>query len=401
MKRMDYSKIAENSLIMLTDNMSYVVYRILNSFLSDGENLSPPEIWDEAVSSLRLFISNARAKEALDILTYQLRQRYSSFDDNQRSAEEVDMSIFLVFNTMLFILSVLEDGNEQTSKHKELLSNLLCQHPLTCKFVELAQQIEQEMEINWRCAFHDDYLKTCYPKEAVKELIKPETWEELIELIITKIFKVGENGKPFLQNYMGGATHHEQNNTIIIDQDKMKLKEFLQNILQEDEQFVSHLSSDNQQDEVKTKPTDYVQPKQETFIVRLKYIMRDAAKHNNKTIRKKPRGYQSSYVFYLNAEAFCNALDEFEAKEREYLMHFLEGNIYNVQINKVGYFIGQTINMHIINQQCMQATDIVFAFKKFYDKDSSIRSSLSSKPKDHDYKLMMLEFEKYLRRQVL
>jgi hypothetical protein len=116
---MDYSKIAENSLIMLKDNMSYVVYRILNSFLSDGENLSPPEIWDEAVSSLRLFISNARAKEALDILTYQLRQRYSSFDDNQRSAEEVDMSIFLVFNTMLFILSVLEDGNEQTSKHKE------------------------------------------------------------------------------------------------------------------------------------------------------------------------------------------------------------------------------------------------------------------------------------------
>ena len=148
---------------------------------------------------------------------------------------------------------------------------------------------------------------------------------------------------------------------------------------------------------LKPAPQKYQPPVQVTFVERVKEIICEAAAHNDHTVKTNARGQKGSYQFYIDKDCFCQAIDDFVVRERECLMHFLDGNPYNVQIKKVAFFIGQTIKKQLVSSPKMQATDLVFAFKKFYDKDNSIKTGLSCKAEAHDHVLMMNKFENYLK----
>ena len=48
----------------------------------------------------------------------------------------------------------------------------------------------------------------------------------------------------------------------------------------------------------------------ETFADRVKAIMRKAAEKNGQRVESRARGNTGAYVYYINAEAFCKAMDE-------------------------------------------------------------------------------------------
>ncbi len=139
-------------------------------------------------------------------------------------------------------------------------------------------------------------------------------------------------------------------------------------------------------------------PAKDSFVNRLKAIIRKASAKNGQTITSKAKGHISSYSYYINATCFCRAVDEMLQKESKYLSDFLGGDLNNVQLNKVGVFIGETIRMNIINASTLQITDIVFAFADYYPNASSVRSRLSEKYLPPEMKLLLGIFSGLLKK---
>ena len=149
----------------------------------------------------------------------------------------------------------------------------------------------------------------------------------------------------------------------------------------------------------KTKATDTIfTPQHETFFDRVKAIIRLTASKNGQVIKCRAKGHTTFYTYYINAECLCKALDEMVDKEIDRFIEFLGGNIYNVQLSKVCYFIGHVLRMNVINDTTLPMNDILFAFEPYYSKKTSLHSKLCDKTTTPAMNVFMGIFEGLLRR---
>ena len=138
----------------------------------------------------------------------------------------------------------------------------------------------------------------------------------------------------------------------------------------------------------------------ESFVERVKTIMRKAATKNGEIMKSYARGHESEYKFNVNADAFCKAMDDMMAGYSDKLKEMLGGTLETVQVSKVCLFIGQVIRMHVINDEKLQAVDLLFAFEDYYDSLQTVRAKLGQKNTTDDQEVVFGMFEGYLKKYI-
>lgn len=136
----------------------------------------------------------------------------------------------------------------------------------------------------------------------------------------------------------------------------------------------------------------------ESFAERVKAIMRKAATKNGQTIKSNARGHEREYKFYVDAETFCKAMDEMAAVYPDRLQVMLGGSLATVQVTKVCFFIGQVIRMQVINDEKLQAVDLLFAFEGYYDKPQTVQAKLGQKNTTDDQNVVLGTFQGLLKK---
>ena len=152
--------------------------------------------------------------------------------------------------------------------------------------------------------------------------------------------------------------------------------------------------------DTKVQPTKPTAPPvvQETFADRVKAIMRKAASKNGQRIETSAKGHAGAYIYHINAEAFCKAMDEIVNSYEQKLKEFLGGSMNCVQVTKVCFFIGHVIRMNIINDTNLQMADIVFAFEDYYDNALTVKAKLGDKKTTSDQNVLLGTFEGLLKK---
>ena len=136
----------------------------------------------------------------------------------------------------------------------------------------------------------------------------------------------------------------------------------------------------------------------ESFVERVKAIMRKAATKNGQTIKSNARGHEREYKFYVDAETFCKAMDDLVAGYSDKLREMLGGTLATVQVTKVCFFIGQVIRMQVINDEKLQAVDLLFAFEGYYDKPQTVQAKLGQKNTTDDQNVVLGTFQGLLKK---
>ena len=136
----------------------------------------------------------------------------------------------------------------------------------------------------------------------------------------------------------------------------------------------------------------------ESFAERVKAIMRKAATKNGQTIKSNARGHEREYKFYVDAETFCKAMDDLVAGYSDKLKEMLGGTLATVQVTKVCFFIGQVIRMQVINDEKLQAVDLLFAFEGYYDKPQTVQAKLGQKNTTDDQNVVLGTFQGLLKK---
>lgn len=136
----------------------------------------------------------------------------------------------------------------------------------------------------------------------------------------------------------------------------------------------------------------------ETFANRVKAIMLNAATKNGQHVESRARGNAGAYIYYINAEAFCKAMDEMVSTHGGKLRELLGGSLNCLQVTKVCFFIGSVIRMHVINDVNLQTVDMLFAFEDYYNLQT-VQAKLSDKKATNaDQKVVLGCFEGLLRK---
>lgn len=138
---------------------------------------------------------------------------------------------------------------------------------------------------------------------------------------------------------------------------------------------------------------------QQSFVDRVKTIITKAAEKNGTKIEANDRGRAYTYLFNIDAERFCKALDRFAKTHENMLMTYLSDDLNNINISVVAKFIGHVLDMNIINNQTLLRKDIIFAFKDYYKNDTTIKNKLSDKQLDDNQRLLFSTFEGFLKTQ--
>lgn len=136
----------------------------------------------------------------------------------------------------------------------------------------------------------------------------------------------------------------------------------------------------------------------ESFAERVKAIMRKAATKNGQTIKSNARGHEREYKFYVDADAFCKAMDEMSAVYADKLKEMLGGTLATVQVTKVCTFIGHVIRMQVINDERLQAVDLLFAFEDYYSNLQTVQARLGDRNKSDDQDVALGTFQGLLKK---
>lgn len=136
----------------------------------------------------------------------------------------------------------------------------------------------------------------------------------------------------------------------------------------------------------------------ESFAERVKAIMRKAATKNGQTIKSNARGHEREYKFYVDADAFCKAMDEMSAVYADKLKEMLGGTLATVQVTKVCAFIGHVIRMQVINDERLQAVDLLFAFEDYYSNLQTVQARLGDRNKSDDQDVALGTFQGLLKK---
>ena len=149
-------------------------------------------------------------------------------------------------------------------------------------------------------------------------------------------------------------------------------------------------------------PAPIVAPpiKTETFFDRAKAIIRLAASKNGQTIDCRAKGHASTYIYNINADCFCKALDVLVSEHTDKLSEFLGGNLHNTQVTKICFFLGHVFRMNVINAPTLQIADMLFAFNEYYPSKKTLSAKLSDKSSSQEQKVLMGIFEGLLKRYI-
>ena len=137
---------------------------------------------------------------------------------------------------------------------------------------------------------------------------------------------------------------------------------------------------------------------QETFADRVKAIMCEAATKNGQQIETSAKGHAGVYLYHINAEAFCKAMDEMVITYGDKLKELLGGTLNCLQVTKVCFFIGSVVRMHVINDVNLQTVDMLFAFERYYDNLQTVKAKLGDKKATSDQMVVLGYFEGLLRK---
>ena len=136
----------------------------------------------------------------------------------------------------------------------------------------------------------------------------------------------------------------------------------------------------------------------ETFFDRLKVIIRLAASKNGQTIECRAKGHASTYIYNINADCFCKAVDVLASEHTDKLSEFLGGNLHNTQVTKICFFLGHVFRMNVINAPSLQIADMLFAFNEYYPSKKTLSAKLSDRSSSQEQKVLMGIFEGLLKR---
>ena len=136
----------------------------------------------------------------------------------------------------------------------------------------------------------------------------------------------------------------------------------------------------------------------ETFVDRVKAIIRKAATKNGQQIESHARGTTGAYIYYIDADAFCQAMDEMVSNYADSLTQLLGGSLNCVQVTKVCFFVGSVIRMHVINDANLQTVDVLFAFEGYYENLQTVQAKLSDKRTTSEQNVILGTFEGLLRK---
>ena len=198
--------------------------------------------------------------------------------------------------------------------------------------------------------------------------------------------EVNDGGKVTLLQEKNGLWH-----TVEAEEAEELEKEFA-----DFEEVVDETAEDN---EPKGKTVTAAPPVvQETFADRVKAIMRKAATKNGQQIETSAKGHAGAYIFNVDAEAFCKAMDEMVSTYGEKLKELLGGTLNCLQVTKVCLFIGSVVRMHVINDVNLQTVDMLFAFEGYYDNLQTVKAKLGDKKASSDQNVVLGYFEGLLRK---
>ena len=136
----------------------------------------------------------------------------------------------------------------------------------------------------------------------------------------------------------------------------------------------------------------------ETFADRVKAIIRKAATKNGQRIESHARGNTGAYIYHIDADAFCQAMDEMVSNYADSLTQLLGGSLNCVQVTKVCFFVGSVIRMHVINDANLQTVDVLFAFEDYYDNLQTVQAKLGDKRTTSEQNVILGTFEGLLRK---
>lgn len=136
----------------------------------------------------------------------------------------------------------------------------------------------------------------------------------------------------------------------------------------------------------------------ESFADRVKAVVRKAATKNGQRIETSARGNAGAYIYNIDAEAFCKAMDEMVSSYGDGLKEMLGGTMNCVQVTKVCSFIGNVIRMHVINDVDLQTVDLLFAFEDYYDNLQTVQAKLGDRKTSSEQNVVLGTFEGLLRK---
>ena len=203
-------------------------------------------------------------------------------------------------------------------------------------------------------------------------------------------------------HYEPGAIHNDHHKEINIGTvSERALSDILSRFLKDDAEDAEYEEVKEQKASTCSKPTtDSHQSTaaQETFADRVKAIMCKAAEKNGQQIESRARGYAGTYIYNINAEAFCKAMDEMVSTYGDSLKELLGGSLNCLQVTKVCFFIGNVVRMHIINDVDLQTVDMLFAFEDYYENLQTVQAKLGDKKTSSEQDLILGTFEGLLRK---
>ena len=188
--------------------------------------------------------------------------------------------------------------------------------------------------------------------------------------------------------------HDNENVYLSVEKAEVKMRQAAQGFPKEKQQQEEQM----EQRPVEQRPETCCEAPAESFAERVKAIMRKAATKNGQTIKSNARGHEREYKFYVDADAFCKAMDEMAAVYADKLKEMLGGTLATVQVTKVCTFIGHVIRMQVINDEKLQAVDLLFAFEGYYDKPQTVQAKLGQKNTTDDQNVVLGTFQGLLKK---
>ena len=199
--------------------------------------------------------------------------------------------------------------------------------------------------------------------------------------------------------------HDNENVYLSVDKAEVKMRQAPVGPKEQQEQQPKEQPEQQPKEQREQQPKE--QPEQQpercaapaaSFAERVKAIMRKAATKNGQMVASNARGHAREYRFYVDAEAFCKAMDEMAAVYPDRLQVMLGGSLATVQVTKVCSFIGHVIRMQEINDECLQAVDLLFAFEDYYDNRQTVRARLGDGRKTDDQAVVLGTFQGLLKK---
>jgi len=196
-------------------------------------------------------------------------------------------------------------------------------------------------------------------------------------------------------HYEPGAVHKDKHREINITGNVTgeSLSGMIAAFMKEDDEEAQVLEPAAQPEQVAAQGAGQV-----SFAARVKDIVQLAATRNGQRIESHAKGHERSYIFRIDAEAFGKAMDDLLEQHADKLKEFLGGTLDSTQVTKVCFFIGHVVDMHLINDESLQMTDLLFAFEDYYPSLQTVKTKLSVKECSPSQKVLLGTFEGLLRR---